>query len=94
MSRRPASPGCPTWTALPQTLAPRLVNRDTAAAYVCVSPNTFDRMVREGQMPSAKRLGERRIAWDVRELDAAVDKLPKEAGQPTDDETWSDVDAT
>ena len=51
-------------------------------------------MVREGQMPSAKRLGERRIAWDVRELDAAVDKLPKEAGQPTDDETWSDVDAT
>lgn len=43
-------------------------------------------------MPHAKRLGERRIAWDVRELDVAVDQLPAEAAGP-DDETWSDIDA-
>jgi predicted DNA-binding transcriptional regulator AlpA len=59
---------------------------------VCVSPNTFDRMVEDGRMPRAKRLGDRRIAWDVRELDVAVDQLPaEEAG--SDDETWSDIDA-
>jgi predicted DNA-binding transcriptional regulator AlpA len=78
--------------ALPPTLAPRLIGREAAAAYVCVSPNTFDRMVDDGRMPRAKRLGDRRIAWDVRELDRAVDQLPAETAGPGD-ETWSDVDA-
>jgi predicted DNA-binding transcriptional regulator AlpA len=78
--------------ALPPTLAPRLISREAAAAYVCVSPGTFDRMVDDGRMPRAKRLGDRRIAWDVRELDVAVDQLPAEATGPGD-ETWSDVDA-
>jgi predicted DNA-binding transcriptional regulator AlpA len=78
--------------ALPPTLAPRLISREAAAAYVCVSPNTFDRMVSDGRMPPAKRLGDRRIAWDVRELDVAVDELPTETAGPGD-ETWSDVDA-
>jgi predicted DNA-binding transcriptional regulator AlpA len=53
--------------ALPPTLAPRLINREAAAAYVCVSPNTFDEMVKDKRMPRPKRLGGRRIAWDVRE---------------------------
>lgn len=78
--------------ALPPTLAPRLIPREAAAAYVCVSPNTFDRMVHDGHMPRPKRLGDRRIAWDVRELDAAVDRLPLQTGRP-DDESWSDIDA-
>ena len=78
--------------ALPPTLAPRLISREAAAAYVCVSPNTFDQMIDNGRMPRPKRLGERRIAWDVRELDAAVDRLPAETAGPGDD-TWSDVDA-
>jgi predicted DNA-binding transcriptional regulator AlpA len=79
--------------ALPPTLAPRLIGREAAAAYVCVSPNTFDRMVDDGRMPHARRLGERRIAWDVRELDIAVDRLPAETVDDPGDETWSDVDA-
>jgi predicted DNA-binding transcriptional regulator AlpA len=79
--------------ALPPTLAPRLIGREAAAAYVCVSPNMFDQMVEDGRMPRAKRLGGRRIAWDVRELDVAVDHLPVEAGGVATDETWSDVDA-
>jgi predicted DNA-binding transcriptional regulator AlpA len=79
--------------ALPPTLAPRLINREAAAAYVCVSPNTFDEMVKDKRMPRPKRLGGRRIAWDVRELDVAVDQLPVETGHVATDETWSDVDA-
>jgi predicted DNA-binding transcriptional regulator AlpA len=80
--------------ALPPTLAPRLIGRDAAAAYVCVSPTTFDQMVDDGRMPPPKRLGERRIAWDVRELDSAVDRLPVETSSITCDQSWSDVDAT
>jgi hypothetical protein len=38
--------------ALPPTLPPRLICREDAAAYVCVSPNTFDAMVADGRMPN------------------------------------------
>src|SRR5258707_14979435 len=80
-------------TALPPTLAPRLVSREAAAAYVCVSPNTFDEMVKNGQMPRARLLGERRRAWDARQLDIAIDELPSDGDNTRVDETWSDVDA-
>ena len=77
---------------LPPTLPPRLIRREAAAEYVCVSPNTFEQMVENGVMPPAKLLGNRRKAWDVRELDAAVDQLPVEVSGIAD-ETWGDVDA-
>ena len=76
--------------ALPPTLAPRLISRDAAAAYVNVSPTTFDEMVRDGRMPRPKRLGGRRKAWDVRALDAAVDGLEDCSN---DNDTWDNVDA-
>lgn len=79
--------------SLPSTLAPRLIGREAAAAYVCVSPNTFDAMVKQGTMPRPKRLSGRRIAWDVRALDAAVDRLPIDGGGPSSDTTWDDIDA-
>jgi predicted DNA-binding transcriptional regulator AlpA len=76
--------------ALPPSLAPRLIGREAAAAYVNVSPTTFDEMVRDGRMPRPKRLGGRRKAWDVRALDAAVDHL---ADCNDDNDTWDNVDA-
>ena len=79
--------------ALPPTLAPRLINREAAAAYVCVSPAKFDTLVQEGTMPRPKRLSDRRLAWDVKALDAAVDRLPEHGGADND-ATWSDVDAS
>jgi predicted DNA-binding transcriptional regulator AlpA len=83
----------PRQDALPPTLGPRLISRESAAAYICVSPNTFDGMVREGRMPRPRLLSERRRAWDVRELDLAIDRLPFEGNDAGIDETWSDVDA-
>ena len=83
----------PRQTALPLTLAPRLISREAAAAYICVSPNTFDELVKSGQMPRARLLGERRRAWDVRQLDIAIDQLPSDGNNTPVDETWSDVDA-
>ncbi len=78
-------------TALPPTLAPRLIGREAAAAYVSVSPTKFDEMVDAAVMPQPKLLGGRRRAWDVRSLDAAIDQLPL-AGEDSD-ATWEDVDA-
>ena len=83
----------PRQTALPPTLAPRLISREAAAAYVCVSPNTFDEMVSDGRMPRPRVLGRKRRAWDVRALDAAVDRLPVQGDDAGTDETWGDVDA-
>jgi predicted DNA-binding transcriptional regulator AlpA len=79
-------------TALPQTLAPRLIDRAASAAFISVCPNTFDQMVKDGRMPKPKVLSGRRIAWDVRDLDAAVSRLPVVGGNSTDD-TWSDSNA-
>lgn len=83
----------PRQLALPPTLAPRLIDREAAAAYTCVSPGTFDKMVNNGQMPHPRRLSPRRIAWDVKELDAAVDRLPTDKTDTCLDDSWSDVDA-
>ncbi|NJL08785.1 MAG: hypothetical protein HC900_11415 [Methylacidiphilales bacterium] len=83
----------PRQAALPPTLPPRLISREAAAAYVCVSPNTFDEMVQEGRMPRPRRLSDRRKAWDVRSLDAAIDALPVDGEAPIADDTWNDIDA-
>lgn len=80
-------------STLPPTLAPRLVCREAAAAYVSLSPSKFDDLVRLRVMPAPKRLSERRLAWDVRGLDTAVDNLPTLGGD-IEDNSWSDVDAT
>jgi predicted DNA-binding transcriptional regulator AlpA len=79
--------------ALPQTLPPRLISREAAAAYLSVAPGTFDKMVREGRMPSAKRVSEGRVAWDVRALDAAIESLPSDGISLEADNSWGDVDA-
>ena len=77
-------------TALPPTLPPRLILRDAAAAYTSVSPNTFDEMVQDGRMPRPRRLGPRRLAWDVRLLDSAIDALPIDGLDDAADTSWDD----
>jgi hypothetical protein len=62
--------------ALPPNLAPRLAGEAASAAYIDVSPNYFRQMVADGRMPCPKLLGDRRQAWDLREIDRAVDELP------------------
>ena len=76
--------------ALPPTLPPRLISREAAAAYVGVSANTFDKLVKVGRMPSARRITEGRKGWDVRELDAAVDNLTVDGPDGESDTTWDD----
>lgn len=83
----------PRQTALPLSLAPRLITRESTAAYVCVSPTLFDQLVRNGSMPVARQLTDNRSAWDVRELDIAVDHLPRKGNGISfpDDFGWTDA---
>lgn len=57
--------------ALP-TSERRCFNRKEAASYVCVSVGTFDKLVREGTMPSPIDLCGRKV-WDKRALDQRLD---------------------
>jgi hypothetical protein len=79
----------PRQAALPPTLAPRLIGREEAAAYVCWSPNTFDDLVERKLMPKPRILGDKRRAWDVRELDVAADALPHDGEITASDEGWT-----
>jgi predicted DNA-binding transcriptional regulator AlpA len=49
--------------ALPPTLAPRLIGREAAAAYVNLGLTTFDEMVKAGKMPRPKQLTGKRRDW-------------------------------
>ena len=55
--------------------SPRGLSRVEAAAYVGVSPSLFDAMVKDGRMPSPKRINARTV-WDRQRLDHAFADLP------------------
>jgi predicted DNA-binding transcriptional regulator AlpA len=62
-------------TVLPQSLAPRGLSREEAAAYVGVSPSLFDALVKDGRMPVPKRINSRKV-WDRLQVDGAFAALP------------------
>lgn len=56
-------------------IPPRLLSREEAAAYVGLSPTTFDLEVAAGTFPGPFPLtSARRRLWDIRALDAAIDR--------------------
>lgn len=57
----------------------RGLRRDEAAAYVGVSPSTFDRWIGAGLMPKSKKIGDV-VIWDRFQLDIFFDALPDETG--------------
>lgn len=71
-------------TALPDTLPPRLIGREAAAAFVGVGVTKFDALVNDGRMPRAKRIDGRKV-WCVRALNAAADALPDDEPGPDRD---------
>ena len=60
---------------LPPSLAPRGLSREQAAEYIGVSPSLFDMMVKDGRMPTPKRINARNV-WDRLQVDAAFAVLP------------------
>jgi predicted DNA-binding transcriptional regulator AlpA len=80
----------PTNTPRPATCAPRLLRRLNAAEYLALGPTLFDEMVADGRLPKPRQVSAGRVAWDVRELDAAVDDMPKVGEGPGASNTWGD----
>ena len=68
---KPAAPA--RSKALPPPVR-RGLNREEAADYLSISPNTFDRLVADGQMPKPVQMYNRKV-WDVRRIDSAFDAL-------------------
>lgn len=72
-------------TALPDN--PRLLGRKMAAAYVGLSPNSFDAEVARGTFPAPVKVACRRKLWDRVALDRRLDQLSGIAPSSTS-EKW------
>jgi len=66
----------------------RGLSRVDAAAYVGCGPTKFDEMVADGRMPPPRRIDGRKI-WDVVELDASFNDLPRD-NTATLTNSWDD----
>lgn len=74
--------------ALPDSLPPRGLNREQAAEYVGVGPETFNGLVKKREMPLPHRLGGR-VVWDRVLLDRALDALSGlELPENLSDDPW------
>jgi predicted DNA-binding transcriptional regulator AlpA len=64
---------------------PRLLGMPHAAAFLGISPRTFEKLWRSYRLPQPYRLG-RRLLWDVKVLEKYVDTL----AEPDDEscENW------
>jgi hypothetical protein len=79
-------------TALPPSLPPIGGSREIAAAFLSLSTAKFQELVERGLMPRPKRI-DARLVWDLEEVRLAFKALPSEDDR-SDDNSWSDVDAT
>lgn len=62
----------------PRAIAKRMLSRAEAAAYCGVSPSTFDKMVKDGLIPSPLKIYARNL-FDLHKLDAALNALSGDA---------------
>jgi len=79
----------PRDVVLPLSLAPRGLRRVEAAAYIGVSPSSFDAMIADGVMPKPKRWGAR-VIWDRHMLDEYFSAIPSEDDKPKRS-AWDEV---
>lgn len=62
-------------TRMPDGVTVRCLSKVQAAHYIGVSPNTFARMVQNNEAPKPIQISQRRLVWDVKQLDALIDSL-------------------
>jgi predicted DNA-binding transcriptional regulator AlpA len=73
----------------------RLLSREQAAFYVGLSPNAFEQEVAAGTFPAPAQLGRvRRRLWDLKAIDAVLDKAmgihPKAGDRERREREWSE----
>lgn len=59
------------------------MNREEAARYIGVGTTKFDDLVKDGRMPTGKRI-DGRVVWDRYQLDASFTDLPENGGNMID----------
>ena len=69
------------------SLPPRGLNKTEAAAYLGISPYSFEGLVARNLMPPPKIVGSRWI-WDRLALDRAFESLPDKGGRVDVEERW------
>jgi predicted DNA-binding transcriptional regulator AlpA len=69
--------------SLPASLPPRGLSRVQSAAYIGVSPSTFDKLIADGVMPGPKKV-RGRVVWDRKRLDECFDALDDGGANPWD----------
>ncbi len=74
---------------LPPGFIPFAVSRETGAELIGISPNHFDKLVKEGRLPAPRELGGR-VLWDSDEIRAAWRAMPRR-GQSSSDNPWDSV---
>ena len=70
---------------LPRSLAPIGLSRETAAAFIDVSPSKFDEMVKDGRMPKPKQIDARRV-WSRTAVEKAFTRLPGD--EENEEDEW------
>ena len=68
-------------------VSPRGLSRIEAAAYIGVSPGTFDKLVKDGLMPEPIPIRSRKV-WDRLRLDSAFESLAADNDNEWDDDPW------
>jgi hypothetical protein len=68
----------------------RMLRRERAAAYLGISPASFDKLRKAGVVPPPKLLEGFRV-WDACDLDDYVESLPYEGIGDEGGDTWSDL---
>lgn len=66
------------------TFAPRLMRAVVAASYLGMSETKFRELVHAGKIARPKRQ-DGLVSWDVRDLDAFADALPRDDDPANDD---------
>jgi predicted DNA-binding transcriptional regulator AlpA len=74
---------------LPPGVVPFAVSRETGAELIGISPNHFDKLVKEGRLPAPREVGGR-ILWDSEEIRAAWRAMPRR-GQPPPVNEWDAI---
>ena len=58
---------------------PRLITKTAAAEYMGMGTSLFTKLVSQNRLPQPIRISERRIVWDINDLDSHIEIMKVES---------------
>lgn len=62
---------------------PRLITKTAAAEYMGMGTSLFTKLVSQNRLPQPIRISERRIVWDINDLDSHIEIMKTESHAET-----------